>query len=96
MVWGCFVSNKLGPIVSIDGSITDDKYISLLQEKLLPYLDALAADGITGITFQQDNARAHICKKAQAFFKTAMAEHGFTTMDDWSLYSPDINLIENL
>ena len=61
MVWGCFVGNKLGPIVSIDGSITDDKYVSLLQENLLSYLDALAADDITGITFQQDNARLHVC-----------------------------------
>jgi hypothetical protein len=96
MVWGCFVGNKLGPIVSLDGSITSDKYVSLLRENLLPYLDALAADGITGITFQQDNAHAHVCKKAQAFFKTAMAERGFIVMDDWPLYSPDTNLIENL
>ena len=96
MVWGCFVGNKLGPIVSIDGSITGDKYVSLLEENLLPYLDALAADGITGITFQQDNARPHVCKKAQAFFKTVMAEHGFTVMDDWPPYSPDMNLLENL
>ena len=96
MVWECFVGNKLGPIVSIDGSITGDKYVSLLHENLLPYLDALAADDITGITFQQDNARPHVCKKAQAFFKTAMAEHGFTVMDDWPPYSSDMNLIENL
>jgi hypothetical protein len=77
MIWGCFVDNKLGPIVSIDGSITGDKYVSILHENLLPYLDALAADGITGIIFQQDNAQSHICKKAQAFFKAVMTEHGF-------------------
>ena len=52
MIWGCFVGHKLGPIVSIDGSITGDKYIFLLQKNLLPYLDALVADDITGITFQ--------------------------------------------
>ena len=96
MVWGCFVGNKLGPIVSIDSSITGDKYVSLLEENLLPYLDALAADGITGITFQQDNAQPYVCKKAQAFFKTVMAKHGFTVMDDWPPYSPDMNLLENL
>ena len=38
MVWGCFVGNKLGPIVSIDSSITGDKYVSLLQENLWAYL----------------------------------------------------------
>jgi len=96
MIWGCFVGNKLGPIISIEGSIDGNKYTSILHDNLIPYLDALAADGITGIIFQQDNARTHICKKAQAFFKMATAEHGFILMDDWPPYSPDMNLIENL
>jgi len=96
MIWGCFVGNKLGPIVFIDGTLTGDKYVSILRNNLLPYLDALACDGITGITFQQDNASSHICKKAQTFFKAATAEHGFIVMDDWPPYSPDMNLIENL
>ena len=52
MIWRYFVSNKLGSIISIDGSITGDKYIALLQENLLSYFDALACDGITSITFQ--------------------------------------------
>ena len=96
LVWGCFIGNKLGPLVSIDGSITGDKYTTLLRQHFLPYLDALICDGLTGITFQQDNARSHICKKAKAFFEIATIEHGFTVMDDWPPYSPDMNLIENL
>jgi len=96
MVWGCFVGNKLGPIVSIDGSVSGDVYTTVLRDNLLPFLDALGSDGITDITFQQDNARAHTCKKAKAFFSIATTEHGFTVMDDWPPYSPDMNLIENL
>ena len=96
MVWGCFVSNKLGPIVFIDGSITGDAYTALLRDNFLPYLDVLVSDGITGITLQQDNAQVHKCKKAKAFFDIVTAEHGFIVMDDWPLYSPDMNLIENL
>ena len=96
MVWGCFVGNKLDPIVSIDGSITGDKYIALLHDNLIPYLDALASDGTTGITFQQDNAQPHVCKKTHAFFDIVTMEHGFIVMDDWPPYSPDMNLIENL
>jgi hypothetical protein len=96
MIWGCFVGNKLGPIVSIDGSVTGDKYTTILHDTLLPYLDALANNGITGITLQQDNAQSHICKKAKAFFNLATTEHRFTVMDDWPPYSPDMNLIENL
>src|SRR5579859_5743291 len=96
MIWGCFAGNKLGPIVSIAGSVTGDVYTTILHDNLLPYLDALANDGIIGITLQQDNARSHTCKKAKAFFNSAMAEHGFTVMDDWPPYSPDMNLIKNL
>ena len=96
MIWGCFVGNKLGPIVCIDDAITGDTYTTILRDNLLPYLDALANDGITGITFQQDNARSHTCKKVKAFFNIATTEHGFTVMGDWPPYSPDMNLIENL
>ena len=96
MVWRCFVDNKLGPIVSIDGSITGNKYVSLLQENLLSYLDALVADSITSITFQQDNVQPYICKKAQAFFKMVIAEHRFTVIDNWPSYLPNMNLLENL
>jgi len=96
MVWGCFVGNKLGPIVFIDGSITGDAYTTLLHDNFLPYLDVLMSDSTTGVTLQQDNACAHTCKKAKAFFNITMMEHGFTVMDDWLPYSPDMNLIENL
>jgi len=96
MVWGCFMGNKLGPIVSIDGSISGDIYTTVLCDNLLPYLDALASDGVTGITLQQDNACIHTCKKAKAFFNIAMTEHRFTVMDDKPPYSPDMNSIENL
>jgi len=96
MVWGCFIGNKLGLIVSIEGSINADKYISILHDNFISYLDALIANEITRITFQQDNARAHTYKKTQAFFQVTTAEHGFIVMNDWPLYSPDMNLIENL
>ena len=46
------MGNKLGPIIFTDGLITGNKYVSLLQENLLLYLDTLIADGITSITFQ--------------------------------------------
>ena|SRR5579871_5147598 len=68
----------------------------MLHENLLPYLDALTADGVTNITFQQDNSRSHTCKKAKAFFDSVIVEHGFTVMNNWLPYSPDMNLIENL
>jgi len=41
MVWGCFPGSKLGPIVFIDGTVNSDKYIELLRENLLPFIDAM-------------------------------------------------------
>ena len=95
MIWGCFVGNKLGTIVSIDSSIDSNIYIITLRDNLLPYLDALATDGITDITFQQDNAPVHTSKKTQAFFTTIASERKFVVMD-WPPRSPNMNLIENL
>ena len=95
MIWGCFVSNKLGPIAFIDGTVNSDVYIDILLNNFLPYLNALTEDGIVGVTFQQDNARPHTSKKTRAFFDTTTIEHGFLVME-WPPNSPDMNLIENL
>ena len=85
----------MGPIAFINDIVNSDVYIDILRNNLLPYLDALADDGIYGITFQQDNARPHVSKKTQAFFDTATIEHGFVVME-WPSNSPDMNPIKNL
>ena len=95
MIWACFVGNKLGPIAFINSTVNSDVYIDILHNNLLSYLDALAHEGISGITFQQDNAWPHTSKKTSIFFYAAMIEHGFRAME-WQPNSPDMNLIENL
>jgi|SRR5579859_285509 len=95
MIWGCFVGNKLGPIVFIDGTVNSDVYISILQENLLPFIDAIVSDSATDVIFQQDNATPHVSAKTQKWFDSVMSEHGFTRME-WPPNSPDINPIENL
>ena len=75
--------------------MNSDVYIIKLRNNLLPYLDALAADGITDITFQQDNSSVHMSKKTQAFFITTASERKFVVMK-WPPRSPNMNLIENL
>jgi len=62
MVWGCFIGDKLGPIVFMDSSITKDVYISMLSDNLPPFIDILHADGQTNVIFQQDNATPHSSK----------------------------------
>jgi hypothetical protein len=95
MIWGCFMGDKLGPIVFIDGNINKDVYIEVLAENLLPFIDALNADGISNIAFQQDNASPHVCSKTMAFLKDSAKQHGFVVVE-WPAISPDMNPIENL
>jgi len=95
MIWGCFVGNKLGPIVFIDGTIRKEEYIAILEQNLLDYIDALTADDIQDIVFQQDNARPHTANVTLKWLKEAAEEHGFTIME-WPPNSPYMNPIENL
>jgi len=88
MIWGCFVGNKLGPIVFIKGTVNMDAYIETLSATLLPCIDALAEDGMTRIVFQQDNAPAHTAKKTREFFESSGAMQGqrgtFSSMESMS------------
>jgi transposase len=95
MVWGCFLSNKLGPIAFIDGTVNKDVYIDVIRDQLMPFIDALRADGITNIVFQQDNARPHTAEKTKKTLNQLTEEHGFSVMT-WPPNSPDMNPIEQL
>jgi transposase len=95
MIWACFYNNKLGPIAFIDGSINSHVYISVLQDKLLPFFRALHDDGATDIVFQQDNAKVHTSKLATAWLTDSATQNGFSTIV-WPAYSPDMNPIEEL
>ena len=46
MVWGCFMGNKLGSIVFVDGSIKKEQYVAILDQYVLEFIDALGADGL--------------------------------------------------
>ena len=59
MVWGCFVDDKLDPLICIDEHITQDVCIEVLQQNLIPFVNVLANNDITNMTFQQDNTLPH-------------------------------------
>ena len=95
MIWGCFYGNKLGPIAFIDGSINSHVYISVLQDKLVPFFQALQDDGATDIIFQQDNTKVHKLKLTGKWLLDSAMRNGFSIME-WPVYSPDMNPIEEL
>lgn len=41
MVWGAFISNKIGPLVIIRENVNAKKYLEILQEHLLPFYVSL-------------------------------------------------------
>jgi transposase len=95
MVWGCFIGNKLGPLVFIDETIKKEVYIQLLEQNLLPFIELLHENGVHEIIFQQDNASPHSSPTTQEWLKAAAQQHGFSIMD-FPPNSPDLNPIEHL
>jgi len=95
MVWACFSNNKLGPIAFINGACNRHVYISVLEAKLVPFIQALQGDGITDIVFQQDNAKVHTSKLTTSWLTDSATQNEFLTME-WPAYSPDMNPIEEL
>jgi len=88
MVWGCFCNNKLGPLVLVEGNLNSDRYIELLKEYLLPYLNNL---NIENPIFQDDNAPCHASNKTKQWKEDNLIERL-----PWPAQSPDLNPIENL
>jgi len=95
MIWACFLADKLGPIVFVEGGIKQDVYIGMLDQYFVPFLHALNADGQTNLEFQQDNASAHTAKRTKEWLR-AMAEQNNLRLMEWPPNSPDMNPLENL
>ena len=91
MLWGCFISTIKGPLVTIHGRATAFSYVNLLQVNLIPFMNALSDQGITGAVFQQDNAPIHKAHYTQEWFE----QQTFEIME-WPANSPDMNLIEHI
>jgi len=88
MVWECFCNNRIGPLVLIDGTLNSDRYIELLEEQLIPFLNNL---GKENHIFQDDNAPCHASKKTKTWKNDNEIE-----FLPWPAQSPDLNPIENL
>ena len=95
MIWGCFIGDKLGPLVFIDGTVDKHTYIQLLTENLLSFIKLLHENGIHDVIFQQDNASPHHAKATMDWLKASAEQYAFT-ITEFPPNSPDLNPIENL
>jgi transposase len=104
MVWGCFATNKVGPLLTFPkGGIDSVEYIQTLKDGLLPFFEevngieesedpeCIRVATVGDYIFQQDNAPIHNSHATRAFFH----QYNLLVMK-WPPNSPDLNPIENL
>lgn len=89
IVWGCMTRFGFGRLLRIEGKMNTEKYVSVLEEGLLPTLEDHFLSP-SDIIFQQDNDRKHVSKWAKAWF----SEKGIKLLPCPSR-SPDTNIIEH-
>lgn len=87
-VWGAMSWYGYSPLCIIEGTVNKEKYVEILDEFLLPYIEEEMP--IRGTIFQQDNATPHTA----SFTKTWLAQHNINVLP-WPPSSPDLNIIEN-
>jgi len=88
-VWGCFTKHGLGPLIKLEGRVTAAKYVDVLKNNLLPFLDDLGDQ--ENYLFQEDNAPIHTARVVRSW----KVENDINSLP-WPAQSPDLNPIENL
>ena len=56
-------------------------YISILDNKLVPFIDALRQDGASDIVFQRDNSGIHTSKLTTAWLTSATQQYSISTIE---------------
>ena len=91
MVWGVILREGRVFLAVVNGVIERWRFIQLLQQYLLPYLDNLPLNTLAQTIYQDDNARPHRAVVIQNF----CIQNGIRR-PIWPAYSPDLNTIENV
>lgn len=89
MVWGMITSVGVGPLVRVNGTMDQERYIKLLGDHVYSnYPSIFEADGLI---YQDDNAPAHRALNVKSW----KSDMNMNFMD-WPAQSPDLNIIENV
>ncbi len=112
MFWGCFSLYGTGPLVALEGNQNQHTYKELLEEHLIPEINAARAAFGVNMTFMQDNIPCQKIKKIMGFLAKQWIQRQSTDKFvqlksnfqyrkgiptlSWPASSPDLNPIENL
>lgn len=88
MLWGCFSSSGVGPLVKVEGIMDQVQYRNILQTHMLPFGKSKMP---RGWLFQHDNDPKHTARSVKSWLKAKKVR-----ILDWPSQSPDLNPIENL
>ncbi|KAL1506201.1 hypothetical protein ABEB36_005603 [Hypothenemus hampei] len=92
MVWGCMAADGVGEIFVCEGHMNSEKYINVVENKLLSSLTIIFGDtNLDGVKFQQDNAPCHKSATTMSWFRDNNID-----LLDWPPQSPDLNPIEHI
>ena len=89
MVWGCITAAGVGSLTRVEGNIRSEKYITVLENNLLPVIHENFDDN--SYIFMEDSARPHTAGGTQAYLQQKIIPKFL-----WPRHSPDLNPIKNL
>ena len=88
MVWGAISRSGGLHLICMEGKITADAYIDMLENDFFKMVDE---DLLENLIWMHDNAPPHVAAKTKAYLE----RNRIVTME-WLPMSPDLNPIENI